>query len=315
MPFSYNFKYTLNQLNDENTTLTKFHNYKFNFIEAQTQVRTLTLASTQFYPANASIVVRNSSTSSFPVNIEGNGVTIDVSDELGPSIPAGGICELKRLGASDVWSMYGYIEDSLPEPVTIALTHMDGTNGQTSVNDEISGTWDCVGCSLTTSNPEYGDAALQMPSATPVECEWSETLNFGTGDYTIEFSIFAANYNNGVIKAVLNWGNYVFSIRGDGGILIWNGSIDAIIGAAGVLIPNQYNKFAIVRTANITTLYINGVVVGNTGAMGADLTGASIQFGSNATHDALECDIDEVRLSDNARYYADYTPATGPFTE
>jgi hypothetical protein len=84
---------------------------KYNLIEATTTtVLTLTAATT--FTANAEIIIRNYYASTQPVSIlAGSGiVAIDVSPDLGLVIPIGGIGELKRLGSSNIWSFYGYIE-------------------------------------------------------------------------------------------------------------------------------------------------------------------------------------------------------------
>lgn len=84
---------------------------KYNLIEATTTtVLTLTAATTLM--ANAEIIIRNYYASTQPISIlAGSGiVAIDVSPDLGLVIPIGGIGELKRLGSSNIWSFYGYIE-------------------------------------------------------------------------------------------------------------------------------------------------------------------------------------------------------------
>lgn len=82
----------------------------YNFIE-NTAPMNISLESTINFSGDSSVIVRNSSSSTDNVSLVGDGtITIDVSNNLGLEIPPGGIGELKRLGASNVWSFYGYIE-------------------------------------------------------------------------------------------------------------------------------------------------------------------------------------------------------------
>lgn len=87
---------------------------KFNLIEntgSSTLQLTLTVDSSR--DADAEIIIRNLSTALGSVRIvAGPGVTLDIAPELGTYIGAGGIAELKRLGASNVWSMYGFVSGS-----------------------------------------------------------------------------------------------------------------------------------------------------------------------------------------------------------
>lgn len=82
---------------------------RFNFLEPQSAIN-LTLSSLTAFSRDAEIIIRNAATSLAPITIVDSGTIIDVSGDLGLVIPAGGIGELKRIGASNIWSFYGYIE-------------------------------------------------------------------------------------------------------------------------------------------------------------------------------------------------------------
>ncbi len=60
---------------------------------------------------DASIVIRNDATSlgRILINIYEGGV-INVNNDLGQYIPAGGVAEIKRRGGTNVFDLYGYIE-------------------------------------------------------------------------------------------------------------------------------------------------------------------------------------------------------------
>jgi hypothetical protein len=70
----------------------------------------LNLTPSSSYIANAEIIIRVPSASGGTVTINPIGVSIDVNGSLGLTIPQGGIGELKRVGLSNNWDFYGYIE-------------------------------------------------------------------------------------------------------------------------------------------------------------------------------------------------------------
>lgn len=74
-----------------------------------TAARILTLRSTVPWIGNSEIIIRNYFGSLADIEIQGSGITFDVSGDLGLFIPPGGIGELKRLGSSNTWSFFGYI--------------------------------------------------------------------------------------------------------------------------------------------------------------------------------------------------------------
>ena len=95
---------------DESVTIPNAWQNVFNQITT-TDARTLTLNSSVSFTSNSEIIVRNSSASSDAITIALAGdFTADVSADLGLIIPVGGIGQLKRIGASNVWNFYGYIE-------------------------------------------------------------------------------------------------------------------------------------------------------------------------------------------------------------
>jgi hypothetical protein len=70
---------------------------------------TLTTATTTL--PNAEIIIRNPESGTAELIVApGAGITIDVSSDLGLVVPPGGIGELKRVGLTDTWDFYGYIE-------------------------------------------------------------------------------------------------------------------------------------------------------------------------------------------------------------
>ena len=82
----------------------------YNRIE-NTAAVSLELNSSVNFSNNAEIIIRNSADSLDTITItEGGSVSINVSADLGLVIPIGGIGQLKRIGNTNTWDFYGYIE-------------------------------------------------------------------------------------------------------------------------------------------------------------------------------------------------------------
>ena len=63
------------------------------------------------FNTNDEVIIRNSSASTGAITVNPAGsASIDVSSDLGLVVPVGGIGQLKRIGASDTWAFYGFIE-------------------------------------------------------------------------------------------------------------------------------------------------------------------------------------------------------------
>lgn len=315
MPLVYPDDYRLKILPDASGVLTQNNASRFNLISCTEETRVLTLSSSFVFHANCSIVIRNDSASIYPVNIEFDGFIADVSPELGLAIPPGGIVELKKLGTSNVWSVYGYIQTATPVPTSFALCHLDGTNGQTTIQDAVNGEWACSGgASLSTANPKFGSASLSLKGTTD-ECVYSETIPAGAGDFTFEFQVKSIFTGVG-FRQLYGWGSYALTISSAGSLLFYNGVADVITIPVSELSTTEYNPIAIVRAGTITVVYINGIAKGSSANLNADLSASQLKFGRNTPNALNSCIslVDEVRISSNARYLSNYTPATAPFT-
>lgn len=83
---------------------------KFNRVACAVPV-SMTLSSQLVTLPDAEIIIRNpAATSVESLTLVAGGVTLNVSGDLGLVIPPGGVGELKRDGATNVWDFYGYIE-------------------------------------------------------------------------------------------------------------------------------------------------------------------------------------------------------------
>jgi hypothetical protein len=102
-----------------------------------------------------------------------------------------------------------------------------------------------------------------------------------------------------------------------GTIALYSNSSIRLVSAVNALTINQWNSVALVRNSGNTRIYINGNQSGNTLADAVNYQAGGCLIGAN---DFLQTGafpvtgfLDEIRISNIARYTANYTPATQPF--
>jgi len=153
------------------------------------------------------------------------------------------------------------------------------------------------------------------PENTPIS-----NVAFGTGDFTVELWVYlntnSATYqtlcgtrHNGTTSLTTDWSLGVNA-------LVPYFYADSFILQAGSISLSAWHHVAVVRSAGVFTLYVDGVSV-------ATKTSSAYNF-TNTTYFAIGSDyneqealvngsIDEVRLSKIARYSANFTPQTVQF--
>lgn len=152
-----------------------------------------------------------------------------------------------------------------------------------------------------------------------------------TGDFTIEAYVNWTGTNSSFPR-ILEFGNdpnnFIFLTAaipfGAGGprfAIVSGGSVQ-VVDATTTLIPGQYNHIAVTLddATDIATIYINGVASGTTtgftfhlsdlGSTASNWLGGMGQF----TDPFFNGSIEELRISNNVRYTAAFTPSTVQFT-
>lgn len=94
---------------DSNQDIVNSFHDKFNVFTVAMD-RELTLDLSLISETNFECDIRNSATSGGVLTIIDSAGLIDVSDDLGLVIPAGGVGELKRREGTDIFDFYGFIE-------------------------------------------------------------------------------------------------------------------------------------------------------------------------------------------------------------
>lgn len=205
---------------------------------------------------------------------------------------------------------------------TIALLHMDGTDGSTTFTDSGSGfssTWTAVdNAQIDTAQSVFGGASgLFDGTGDRITAPDDATWDFGTGNYCVDFRV----------RFTTTSCYFVDIQAGDAGG--GQGPTMRLLGADRLIMYTQNNvKIDFTGTAFSTgvwyhialnrsgtgagqlQLFRDGTEVAS-GTDAANLTGGTAGVtvaDSNAAGDALDGWLDEVRISNTSRFTANFTP-------
>jgi hypothetical protein len=200
---------------------------------------------------------------------------------------------------------------------TVALLHMDGTNGSTSFPDDTGKTWTAFGnAQVTTTDPHFGTGALLLDGAGDyIESGTVADFGFGTGDFCIECFVRPTAITGNQVVASLG-GTWVLYLDGFGQLFVFNGSIN-VVGAASGISTTTYQHIAWVRQSGQMRLYSGGALLSS--ATDTTSFGATNQItvGRRPVSNDLFWNgrIDEFRVSKVHRYSGSaFTVPTAPFT-
>jgi hypothetical protein len=172
---------------------------------------------------------------------------------------------------------------------------------------------------VATSPVKYGSGSIKFNGSTDyLKGVISPNLNFGTGDFTVEFFTYVVAYPASSISLFVGGGN---ASGGDVNINLYvgtNGYVGATFDgtgedaatAAGAIIPGRWQHLALVRTGNLFTIYIDGVsrATGSTSSASTLYSTSGWFVGGAATY-YLNGYIDDLRVTKGvARYFTTFTP-------
>lgn len=212
---------------------------------------------------------------------------------------------------------------------TIALLHFDGADAATTFTDENGRTWTgAADAQLDTAQKKFGTASLLLDGTgdyidTPDHADFA----FGSGNFTIEMFIKknvddASLYLCGQGDAAASLGDLAWfinfnannTIRGE----MLSSTTEYPATSTGTITGTSWHHIALVRNGNTMTLYLDGVADGT-----ADVTGVTMvnsaskptigRQGEYASVPYFNGWIDEVRISNVARYTGNFTPPTVAF--
>lgn len=145
---------------------------------------------------------------------------------------------------------------------------------------------------------------------------------FGTNDFTIEYWYYPTSYTDSLgvdMRPIATTGAYpTVGPRATGSTIYYVNGVFRITSLTTATPLNQWSSVAIVRYQGNTKMYINGVQEGVTFADNTNYLRGSCTIGCNGFEQTgtypIKGYMDEIRVSNIARYTGPYTPATQAFT-
>lgn len=145
---------------------------------------------------------------------------------------------------------------------------------------------------------------------------------FGTRDFTIEYWYYPTSYTDSLgvdMRPAATQGAYpLVGPRASGSTIYYVAATTRITSSTTATPLNQWSSVAVVRYNGNTKMYINGVQEGvtwtdNTNYIAGNCTMGCNGYDGTAGTFPLKGYLDEIRISNVARYTSNYTPATQPF--
>lgn len=146
-----------------------------------------------------------------------------------------------------------------------------------------------------------------------------------TGDFTLEWWSRLVDTSGGAGRLFYNWIEGLYGFSTGHFSIRYNSTSSIAVSLFGVsdlvasTVRYSWEHFALVRSGNTVTLYVNGVSQGTRTWTDTLCAGSNKRITIGAlnsvinTYDNLNGQIDEVRLSDTARYTENFTPTTTQF--
>ena len=209
---------------------------------------------------------------------------------------------------------------------TILLLHCDGTNGSTSFTDSSSNgaTVTANGnAAVSTAQSQFGGASLGLDGTGDyLSVPDANNFDFGSGDFTIDMwvrlagtssfqTIYGKRANSSAVDGlilVVQSGSILFYASSGGAWNIWSGAV------CGSISANTWTHIGVSRSSNNWYGFVGGTVTSlGSSASSIAANSAAVTIGGDTNGLHVNGHIDEVRVSNIARWTATFTPPTAPY--
>lgn len=199
---------------------------------------------------------------------------------------------------------------------TLLLLHCDDYSDSSMYGIELMD----KSAQVSTEQSKFGGKSMYFNGSTRLSIDdvSAKIFDFGTGDFTVEAWIYPEE---------ISTDNFIFSGSADGSFFFGRqtGNFNLGIGRTGVLwdsvapVPMQANTWshvAVVRSNGLVYFYVNGTQYGTGITMNTNaysMAGFIACIGSQGTNFYYKGYMDEIRVSNVARWTESFVPPTQPY--
>lgn len=200
---------------------------------------------------------------------------------------------------------------------TTLLMHFEGAQNSTTFTDEKGHVMSPAGTArLTTTSPLMGSSSYTSSDATSYVLTPDAPELQLSSDFTIEYFLALADVSNPQVMLSKGTGSFIDHYSGQ--LYVSLGTTNApIIQVNSGIVANTRYHLALTKQGTTVTLWLNGVALQTaTSNLGWGVISNALCIGnwSNGLNLGLtNGKIDELRISNVARYTAAFTPPTAPF--
>lgn len=201
---------------------------------------------------------------------------------------------------------------------TRSLLHFDGPNGSTIITDSGAGAYAWAASSaaaISTAQSKFGGSSLLINGSLNnflISSGAGAAIAFGTGDYTIECWVRPAAIASLIIIEARSSGNLNSPVMytNASGKLVYNvGGAQILTGGAATLAVGNWYHVAVCRSSGVTRSFVNGILDSSASDASNVVASPQVYIGSDYTGNSnWNGNIDEVRISNVARYTSNFTP-------
>ena len=163
----------------------------------------------------------------------------------------------------------------------------------------------------STTQEKMGDTSIYFPSGNSNYIQIGDAGDIDLGSSNFTFECWIKDGSGYPVSGYAGGHNIYISATEDAVYVNTSGGSNSFDMSATW---SNWNHFAIVRVGNVFTVYLNGTATDGTATLTGTVANNAFRLGRNGTDSADGSGyIDELRISNTARYTSNFTPQTTPF--
>lgn len=206
----------------------------------------------------------------------------------------------------------GAVEIVPPDENTLLLLH-----GEDLTDGSIYGhTVTNSGVTVSTTQSKFGGKSLYFNGSSRLSISPVNLFEFGTGDWTFDAWVYplSQSIDNFFFSGAANGALFIGRTSGNTSLGIGRADVAWDNTIASTLALNTWNHVAYVKSSGKIYFFVNGNLVGSANnAISYGILGGVLNIGSQGTNYYFNGYMDEVRMSNVARWTANFLPPTEPY--